>query len=94
MPTNKKLVTKTLNYMKIALALIIMVPLLCIILTEQEFLKEQILNKNHFNSIISKAKYCEEVKTYKYLEVMFKCFLAFFSGCLLSEIKFLKTGVI
>jgi hypothetical protein len=93
MPTNKKLFSKTLILIKIALSLIIMILLFYIILIEQPLIKEKIYSKNLLDSI-TKTKYCEEAKTLKYLEVMFKCFLAFFSGCLLSEIKFLKTGVI
>lgn len=93
MPTDKKIVLNTLKIIRIALTLAIMIPLLYVIVTEGEIIKDKILPKNYFNSI-TKAKYCEKAKSLKYLEVMFKCFLAFFSGCLLSEMNFLKTGVI
>lgn len=89
------------NIIKISLKLITVVLALVLLLIQVYyiFFEEEILFTNklvHGNTVnnMAEAQYCEEFNKTKYLEILFKCLLAFSSGCLLSEMRFIKTGVL
>jgi len=88
----KQVIKTSIVFSSIALAFIVLLAQVYIIMKESPLEKKD--SKKIFLDIISKAKYCEERKFNKYTDILVKCALAFVSGCLLSEMKFLKTGII
>jgi hypothetical protein len=88
----RRLIKSLLIFSAIALTITILLALVYIIMNESPLSKYE--NKNLFLDSILKAKYCESKKFSKYTEVLIKCGVAFLSGCLLSEMKFLKSGII
>lgn len=88
----KQVIKTSIIFSSIALALIVLTAQIYIIMNESPLMKKD--SKKIFLDIISKAKYCEDQKFNKYTDVLIKCALAFLSGCLLSEMKFLKSGII
>lgn len=88
----KQVIKTSIIFSSIALALIVLLAQVYIIMNESPLEKKD--SKKIFLDTISKAKYCEDQKFNKYTDVLIKCALAFLSGCLLSEMKFLKSGII
>lgn len=89
---NKQIIKSSIIFTSIALALTILFTQVYIIINEDSITKLD--KKDIFLDALSKAKYCQEKKFNKYTDVLIKCALAFFGGCLISEMKFLKTGII
>jgi hypothetical protein len=90
---NKSLIKYYLKYAIFSTALIILIIQIYIILFEEEEYKDK-QSKNNFFKFSTKAEYCKRKISTKYFDYFTKCFLAFFSGCLISEQKFLKFGAI
>lgn len=91
MIVTKKAIKNSIKLFSIIVAITILVAQAYIIINESSFSNNN--SKIPFDAI-TKAKYCEDKRLSKYTDALFKCFFAFISGCLLSEIKFLKTGII
>jgi len=90
---NRSLMKSYLKYFTYTLAIIILIIQLYTIFSEDEKSQNKNLDKNIFENS-SRAEYCERKNKTKYAEYLAKCFMAFFSGCLLSEMRFLRTGII
>jgi hypothetical protein len=89
---NKNSLRYFLKFSIYALAIIIMITQALTIFFE---------NKNNYNnydlnfsSFATKEEYCQRKNSGKNIDYIAKCFLAFVSGCLISESKFLRFGVI
>jgi hypothetical protein len=91
--TNKSLIKFHLKYTIFLIALMIFLIQIYILLFEEEDYKG-ISHKSNFLRYSTKEDYCKKKISTKYLEYLGKCFLAFFSGCLISEKKFLRFGAI
>ena len=90
---NRSLMKSYLKYFTITLAMILLIIQVITIFTEDEKLQNKNLNTNIFDNS-TRAEFCERKNKAKYAEYLAKCFMAFFSGCLLSEMRFLRTGII
>ena len=90
---NKSLLKNYLKYFTYALAIILLIIQITTLFTEDEKSLNKNNNKNIFENS-TKEEYCQRKNSAKYLEYLAKCAMAFFSGCLLSESRFLRTGVI
>ena len=90
---NKSLIKYYLKYTTYALAMLILTIQVLIIFSEDTKFQDKNFNKNLFDTS-SSSEYCLRKNKTKYAEYLAKCFMAFFSGCLLSEMRFLRTGVI
>ena len=91
---NKSLLKYYLKYLTYALALLIMIIQLSIIFFGNKQFEEKSMESKNFYTFSTKEEYCERKNSAKYVEYLAKCFLAFFSGCLISESRFLRFGVI
>jgi len=89
---SKQILKSSIIFTSIALTLTLLFTQLYFIINEDSI--SNLDKKNIFLDALSKAKYCQEKKFNKYTDVLIKCALAFFTGCLISEMKFLKTGII
>lgn len=87
----KRIIKNSVKYTSIILTLTILFAQVYIIINERSFTHDNNI-KITFESI-NKAKYCEDKRFTKYYDASLKCFFAFFWGCLLSEMKFLKSGI-
>ena len=88
---NKNLLRYYLKYATFALAVIIVIIQVFTIFFEEKQTEEKSLSKNNF-AFSTKEEYCQRKNTTKYVEYLAKCFFAFFSGCLISESRFLRLG--
>jgi hypothetical protein len=80
------------KYLTFTLAITIFTILIIIIITEEK-LKQKTHNKNIFENL-TKEEFCQRQNKTKYIFYLSKCFMAFFSGFLCTEMKFLKIGLI
>ena len=90
---NRSLMKSYLKYFTYAIAITLLIIQVISIFTEDENSLNKNYNKNIFENS-TKEEYCQRKNSAKYFEYLAKCAMAFFSGCLLSEMRFLKTGVI
>jgi hypothetical protein len=89
---NRSLIKNYLKYFTYSLALILLIIQVFTLITEEKSLNKN-LNKNIFENL-TKAEFCQRENKTKYAIYLAKCFMAFFSGFLLSDMKFLKIGII
>lgn len=90
---NKNLIKYYLKYTIYSLAILILIMQIDILFFEDEEIIDISL-KNNFFKFSTKAEYCRKRSISRYFDYFGKCFLAFFSGCLISEQKFLRFGAI
>lgn len=87
-----KNVKNAFKYVSIALAIIIMVIQFYCISSEFN------VKIHNLEPIViketSKLEYCEESGVNKFTDLAFKSIMAFFAGCLFSERKFIRVGII
>jgi len=85
-------VKNALKYVTFAIAILIMIIqfyFISVEITNQELSLESLAIKEN-----SKNEYCQESGLTKLRDLIFKSVMAFFAGCLLSEKKFIRIGII
>lgn len=87
---NRSLMKSYLKYLTYTIAVLLLIIQIISIFSEEKNNSKLLIKEN----ILSKSEYCERINKGKYIEYLAKCFIAFFSGCLLSESRFLRTGII
>ena len=85
-------VKNALKYITIALAILIMTIQFYLITTE--ITKKDLSVSVAFSKDIPKMNYCEESNMTKLSDLAFKSVMAFVAGCLFSEKKFIRFGVL
>ena len=91
---NKSLIKYYLKYSIYSLAIIILIIQVFTLFFEDEQINGEKFSNKNILKFTTKAEYCERKNSTKYAEYLAKCFLAFISGCLISESKFLRFGVL
>lgn len=90
--TRRSLMKNYLKYFTLSLAVIILIIQTFTIITEDKNSNTQKNPKNLFENL-TKAEYCQRENKTKYAIYLAQCAMAFFSGFLLSDMKFLKIGI-
>ena len=87
-----RVVKNAFKYVTIALAILIMIIQFCLITTE--ITKTDLSVSSAFSIDIPKMNYCEESNMTKISDLAIKSVMAFVAGCLFSEKKFIRFGVL
>lgn len=92
MKMDLRVVKNAFKYVSIALAILIMTIQFYLITTEIN--KKDLSVPAAFSKEVPKINYCEESNMIKVTELAVKSVMAFVAGCLFSEKKFIRFGVI
>jgi len=87
-----KVVKNAFKYVSIALAILIMITQFYLITTEIS--NKELIIPSAFSKDIPELNYCKVSNMAKITEIAVKSVMAFVAGCLLSEKKFIRFGVL